>query len=219
MIRGLVHGMLIAVAMAIVLPTPAHPSLSEFVQHDIALKASATHVDVTIRLVFFGRHADVQTLFLDSDGDGRYSTAEHRAYREALLADAEKQFTLHAGAQDLALLPLYDPEILTPDIGDTGRFEIRMSLFARLPDGVTAGQTLEIRDGLFPEFPALGAFRARGTGGIQATTMTTGSNLMRPAGAAPILTLQAHLAGPKPIFDPEVSAASRPLRENQGEHP
>lgn len=174
----------------------AHPNLAEYVQHDITLEANGSYLDVTARVTFFGRHAELQALFLDSDGDGRYSSAERKAFGKVLLADAEKQLALRIGGQALPLLPLHDPEIRAPGgaIDRPGdRFEVQLRFFARLPRASGTEATVEVRDGLFPDFPVLAGFRVSGKEGMQLKTESSGHGLTRPAGSEEVLVLEAIL--------------------------
>lgn len=203
MIRGLVLFALALSGTLFMLSAAAHPSLSEYVQHDVTLEAGAKYLDLTLRLTFFDRHAELQEAFLDRDGDGRFSSAERAAYRSELLKAAEKQLTLDAGGVPLELLPLYDPEITAdppdPAANPPRQFEVRLKFFARLPADTRDGAALAVRDGLFPEFPALAGFHVVGKDARHLTAESDGHNLARPADAKQPLVLDARLSvAPKP---------------------
>ena len=148
MIRGL--SLLVFALSAVVFSrgAVAHENLSEFVQHDVTLEAGATYIDLTLRLTFFDHRAEDQQLLLDSDGDGRFSSAERATFRKALLKAVEEQMSLHADGHELNLLPRYDPEIRTDP--ESGRFEIRLHLFTRRPTKVK-GSTKVVCEGMDAE--------------------------------------------------------------------
>lgn len=208
MIRGL--SVLVFALSAVVFSrgAVAHLNLSECVQHDVSLEAGATYIDLTLRLTFFDHRAEDQQLLLDSDGDGRISSAERATFRKALLKAAEKQMSLHADGHELNLLPLYDPEIRS-DPEESGRFEIRLHFFTRRPTEVKGSTLLEVHNGLFPNVPALTAFHVAGKNGVRVTTAGGTHNLTRPANASRPLVLTARL---HPPTHKEEIAKSKPLQ-------
>ena len=195
MIRGL--SLLVFALSAIVFSrgAVAHPNLSAFVRHDVSLKAGATYIDLTLRLTFFDHRAEDQQLLLDSDGDGRFSSAERATFRKALLKAVEEQMSLHADGHELNLLPRYDPEIRA-DPEESGRFEIRLHMFTRRPTKVEGTTLLEVHYGLFPNIPALTAFHVAGKNGVRVTTAASTHKLTRPANALRPLVLTARLHPP-----------------------
>lgn len=195
MIRGL-HLLVFALS-AIVLSrgAVAHPNLSAFVKHDVSLNACATYVDLTLGLTFFDQRAEDQRLLLDSDGDGRFSSAERATFRKALLKTVDEQMSLYADGLELSLVPRYDPEIRT-DPEESGRFEIRLHLFARRPTQAKGSTLVEIHNGLFPNDPILTAFHVAGKNGVRVTTAEGTHNLTRPADASRPLVLTAQLHPP-----------------------
>lgn len=207
MIRGL--SLLVFALSAIVFSrgAVAHPNLSAFVQHDVSLKAGATYIDLTLRLTFFDHRAEDQQLLLDSDGDGRFSSAERATFRKALLKAVEEQMSLHADGHELNLLPRYDPEIRTDP--ESGRFEIRLHLFTRRPTKVKGSTLVEVHNRLFPNVPALTAFHVAGKNGVRVTTAGGTHNLTRPANASRPLVLTARL---HPPTHKEAVAKSKPLK-------
>ena len=207
MIRGL--SLLVFALSAIVFSrgAVAHPNLSAFVQHDVSLKAGATYIDLTLRLTFFDHRAKEQQLLLDSDGDGRFSSAERATFRKALLKAVEEQMSLHADGHELNLLPRYDPEIRTDP--ESGRFEIRLHLFTRRPTKVKGSTLVEVHNRLFPNVPALTAFHVAGKNGVRVTTAGRTHNLTRPANASRPLVLTARL---HPPTHKEAVAKSKPLK-------
>ncbi len=207
MIRGL--SLLVFALSAIVFSrgAVAHPNLSAFVQHDVSLKAGATYIDLTLRLTFFDHRAEDQQLLLDSDGDGRFSSAERATFRKALLKAVEEQMSLHADGHELNLLPRYDPEIRTDP--ESGRLEIRLHLFTRRPTKVKGSTLVEVHNRLFPNVPALTAFHVAGKNGVRVTTDGGTHNLTRPANASRPLVLTARL---HPPTHKEAVAKSKPLK-------
>ncbi|MCF6286250.1 MAG: hypothetical protein L3K26_13835 [Candidatus Hydrogenedentes bacterium] len=192
MIRGL--SIIIFALSVLVFPydAVAHQKLSEGVQQQVSLEAGTTYIDLTLRLTFFDHQAEHQQLLLDSNGDGRFSSAERTAFGKALLKMAEKQVSLHAEGRKLALLPRYDPEIRA-DPAESGHFEIRLHFFARRSTKIDEGALLEVRSGLFPHIPALTAFRVSGRNGVRISTAGSTHKLTRPANASQPLVLAARL--------------------------
>ena len=219
MIRGSATFAVIVCCALLAPPAEAHPKLSEYVQHDITLEAGSSYIDLTIRLTFFDRHATLQELFLDSDGDGGFSGAERKAFRRELLEAAEEQFSLHAGAAQLELVPLYDPVIKAAAPDESGnihrRFEVHLTFFARLPRGARNGVALEVRDGLYPNLPALAGFHVAGKDGIRITTDNAGHDLTRPADPKQPLVLGARLDR----ADSQTVEPTPPIAGEEGEKP
>lgn len=225
MFRGLLTIVLPFSGVAFLLPAAAHSNLSEYVQHDITLEAGATYIDLTARLIFFDRHAALQELFLDSDGDGRFSEMELKAFRNDVLREAEARLTLLAGTESLALIPLYAPEIVgaSPETapGHHRRFEVRLKFFARLPAAPAGELALEVRDGLYPAFPALAGFHVAGKDGIRVVADSGGQALSRPAGAPEPMALTGRLTRAARPAPDEVHAGDRslPISTKAGETP
>lgn len=191
---------MIALMLSGTLPQPraaGHPSLSEYVQHDVTLHAGSEYLDLTIHLTFFGRHAERQEIFLDGDGDGQFSTAEREAFAAEVLEAAARQVQLHVGTKPLTLVPLFDPEfrIIIPEGSGEAhrRFELRLDFFAPLPTFDGAGVELAVHNGLYPELPAMAAFHVVGSDVARLHADCTGRDLGRPPGPEATLVLRARL--------------------------
>jgi hypothetical protein len=199
------------------LPAAAHPTLSEYVQHEVSANAGSTYIDLTVRLTFFDRLSESQEGLLDRNSDGRFSTVENTLFCKDLLKSVEKQITLHVSNQQLELLPLYDPEIKVDsqksNRARNGRFEVHLHFFARLPQGLREGAALEVRDGLYPQFPAIANFHVAGTDGLRLAADTNGHDLSRQAHSKQPLVLRASLEV-VPLKSVE-STQSKPIGEGE----
>jgi len=186
---------------------PAHPVLSDYVQHDITLEASATYLDLTIRLTFFNRLAALQALLLDRDGDGHFDAKEREAFRKDLLEESEEQLTIQVGAAELDLIVLYDPELTISVEGgayaEHDRFEVRLKFFTRLPAEVEGETNVTIRDGLYPAYPALANIHLAGKEGVRLVAEGDNHDLARPANA----DTPVHLRGRMTVLRQNVSNA------------
>lgn len=174
-----------------------HPSLSQYVQHDVTLRAGQEYLDLTIHLTFFGRHAERQEIFLDRDGDGQFSTAERAAFAAEVLEAAARQVQLHVGTKPLTLVPLFDPQIrvIAPEGNGEAhrRFELKLDFFAPLPSSDGAGVELAVHNGLYPELPAMAAFHVVGSDAARLHADCTGRELGRPPGPEASVVLRARL--------------------------
>jgi len=197
----------------------AHPNLSEYVQHDITLTAGAIYADLTVRLTFFGRHAEIQEILLDADGDGHAGLEERQAFRATLLKSASKHVALTADGEPLDLLPLNEPALKAGQGGPEGaphqRFEITLKFFARLPAGAQGPATLEIHDRLYPAYAALATFKVRAEDSRRLSVQDTGHDLARPAHSNDALILSALLHPPRPT----AQSGPRTAQDSEGETP
>lgn len=202
------RGAVLIMAMAAAAGAVAHPALSSLVQHEITLEAGAKYVDITVRLTFFGHEATHLRGGLDRDGSGTISVEEWKTSRKRFLHMAERQFTMRTGAESLALLPRFDPEIEAKASGQAGLEQVTLTihLFTRRPEAKSGETVLILEDGLVPDAPAMAAFHVVGRDGLRVVAEGAGRNRTRAAGQATPLTLTA-----------TVYAASSP--NNQGASP
>lgn len=179
---------------------PAHPALSDCVQHDIRLEAGPDYIDLTVRLTFFDRHAAVQEAFADADGDGHISRPERAAYGRDVLEQAARELALSVDGEPVELAPLHDAALTLPPPGDAPhrRFEIELVFFAPAPPAGRGEAPVQLRNGLFPDYAAMTAFHVAGRDGVRVRAAEVGQPLSRAAGAEEPPPLEALLIRSSP---------------------
>lgn len=152
--------------------TQAHNILSEFIQHGVQLTVSAPHVDVTVDLTFFEEWSVRERGAMDADGSGDITRVELENYLKRLAPQLARQVKLRVAGRELALVPLYEPEIDL--LGDKqvgpAHHRLRLFFFAPTPE-LHAGDELVIESGLWPEAKALATPQSEGRDGCKLTTL------------------------------------------------
>ncbi|MCW5553998.1 MAG: hypothetical protein KIS67_17815 [Verrucomicrobiae bacterium] len=139
----------------------AHNFLREFIQHNVHLTVGAQHIDVTIDLTFFEDWSAREREAMDADGSGDITRAEQETYLKQLAPELCRQVKLRVAGRELALIPLYDPELdlqNDPGLGPS-HHRLRLFFFAPTPE-LEAGDELVIEANLWPEAKSLGTPQA-----------------------------------------------------------
>jgi len=168
----------------------AHPSLSAFVQHRIAVTVDAQNIDVSIEVNFRNRHARLERNRMDTDRNGTISDAESRVYLQQLIEDYVQAVSLQVAGEALDLIPLYSPRLeLGADRTTRGaEHTLRLSLFARTPKDLPAPCELEVHETFFPEAPAFYHTSVTGRAGLEAK-LKSDRTTIRPAASESTPTL------------------------------
>lgn len=161
-------------ALGAVRTADAHNFLSEFIQHGIHLTVGAQHVDITVDLTFFEEWSARERATMDADGSGIVTRTELKSYLNKLAPQLSEQIRLRVAGRELALIPLYDPEVdlLADDKVGSSHHRLRLLFFVSTP-GLAAGDEIVIEDRLWPEAKALATPQAEGRDGCKLTTLVS----------------------------------------------
>lgn len=198
----------------------AHDLFTAYVQHGVHLTVGARHVDLTLDLTFFEEWSARERLAMDTDGNGRVSRQEVDAYVKQLAPRISRQMKLRVAGRELALAPLYDPEIdlLANDKVGPGHHRLRLFFFAATPAGMQAGDEIAVEDSLWPKAKAIGTLQAEGRDGAAIETKEVGDLVL--ASAQPdearlfkfrcLKPPQANTAAPKTPSSSPLNPSSQP---------
>lgn len=150
----------------------AHSILSEFIQHGVQLNIGAQHIDVTLDLTFFEEWSVRERGAMDADDSGNITRAEIENYLKQLAPQLARQVKLRVAGRELALVPLYEPEIDLLGDNQVGpaHHRLRLFFFAPTPE-LRAGDELVIESSLWAEAKALATPQSEGRDGCKLTTL------------------------------------------------
>jgi hypothetical protein len=116
--------------------------------------------------------------------------------------------SLTIGGRAVALVSLYDPELDLLDVRTIApaHHVLRLFFFARTPDGMAAGDEIELTDRLWAGAPTLAVSRATGSGGVGVASNTRVQSAASPAASAGVVSRARVLAMPE-----RPSAGGRPV--------
>lgn len=170
-------------------PLAAHDLLAAYLQHGVHLKVGARHIDLTLDLTFFEQPSVRERRLMDTNADGRVTHSELDAYLKRRTPELQKQVKLKVAEREVALVPLYDPEIeLTSDqTSALPHHRLRLSFFAATPPGLNANDEIQVEDQLWAGVKSLVTLQAEGADGCQLLPETqvrdhAGSNLPKAVG-------------------------------------
>ena len=202
--------LLLLVAFVASLPHPAiaHDLLKTYIQHGVHLTVNTQHVDLTLDLTFFEEWSAKERLSMDTDGNGRISRREMEAYVKKIAPRIYRQVKLTVAGRELAIAPLYDPEVdlLGDDKVGPGHHRLRLFYFARTPGVLRAGDEIVIEESLWPKANALGTLQAESRDGAAFETKAVG-DFARPPDQARRFTVRC-LRPPTAQF---ATSASSPI--------
>jgi len=153
-------------------PAFAHDILAKYIQHTAHLTADARHLDLELELMFFEEESAKERHAMDADGDQLISTAEKGSYLARLATTLHRSVTLRIGGREVALIPLYEPELdlLANNKTGPGHHCLRLFLFASTPPDLRSGAEIVIEDRLWPEANSFGTLHTEGRDGFQLET-------------------------------------------------
>ncbi len=142
----------------------AHDVLTNFVNHTVRLTLDAQHLDLTIDLAFFEEWSARERKVMDADANGKVTRSELECYLKKLAPELSQLVKLRVAGRDLALVPLYEPEIdlLGNDRAGPAHHRLRLFFFVSTPAGLGPGDDLVVVDRLWPEASALVVLQAEG---------------------------------------------------------
>ena len=164
-------GLLILLAGLLGVPSGAlaHDAYASAIQHRMQVTVSRRNIDIVIDLTFFEVWSERERRAMDSNHDGRISAPELDAYMRSLASKLTGRLSLRAGRHDLALVPLYDPELdllgnlhIGPD-----HHRLRLYFFAPTPADLQADDEIVIEDRLWPEARHLATVAVDGQDGCE----------------------------------------------------
>ncbi len=160
---------LLSACIAIGLPcrAEAHALFTAYIRHGILVTVGARHFDIEVDLTFFEEWSGRERAAMDSDADGTITRPEVELYVKKLAPDLARQIRLCVGSRELALAPLYAPEVdlLGSRQAGPAHHRLRLFFFAADPAPLRAGDEILIEDRLWPAAKALGFLQADGRDG------------------------------------------------------
>lgn len=145
----------------------AHALFTAYIRHGILVTVGARHFDIEVDLTFFEEWSGRERAAMDSDADGTITRPEVESYVKKLAPDLARQIQLRVGGRELALAPLYAPEVdlLGNRQAGPAHHRLRLFFFAARPAPLRAGDEILIEDRLWPAAKALGFLQADGRDG------------------------------------------------------
>lgn len=177
--------MLIVLAVSPASTTVAHDLFAACIQHGVRLSVGTKQVDLTIDLTFFEEWSAKERLAMDTNGDGRISRSEVDAYVKKLAPRIARQVKLRVAGSELAIAPLYEPEIdlLGNDQVGPAHHRLRLFFFVVTPVNIHAGDEVVVEDSLWLKAKALGTQQIESGDGSAFEAKATGKPLITPAQA------------------------------------
>jgi hypothetical protein len=159
-------GWLLLIGMAISLgpPATAHDLFAKYVQHSLSLSVGDRYTDLELDLTFFEEWSARERAAMDADANGRITRSEVEAYVKQLAPELARQVSLRVAGHELALAPLYAPEVDLLGNNQVGpaHHRLRLFFFAPTPTALRAKDDILIEDRLWPTARGLGTLQAEG---------------------------------------------------------
>jgi hypothetical protein len=189
----------------------AHDLFTAYIQHRVLLTVGAGYSDVEIDLTFFEEWSAHERAAMDADANGRITRGEVESYVKKRAPELARQVKLRVAGHELALVPLYAPEVdlLGNDQAGPAHHRLRLFFFVPTPTALHAGDEIVIEDRLWPPAKALGMLQAEGRDGCSLESGRTSDPGLAPARADEARLFKARcLKPPKVKADkPAVSRA------------
>jgi hypothetical protein len=190
----------------------AHDVFAAYIQHSVLLTVGVRYSDVEVDLTFFEEWSARERAAMDADANGRVTRSEVEAYVKKLAPELARQVKLRAAGHELALAPLYAPEVdlLGNDQVGPAHHRLKLFFFAPTPTPLHAEDELVVEDRLWPAARALGTLQTEGCDGCSLATGKTSDPGFTPARADEARLFKARcLKPPKAKTDrPAVSRAN-----------
>lgn len=190
----------------------AHDLFTAYIQHRVSLTVGARYSDVEIDLTFFEEWSARERAVMDADANGRITRAEVESYLKERAPELAREVKLRVAGHELALVPLFAPEVdlLGNDRTGPAHHRLRLFFFAPTPTPLHAADEIVIEDRLWPTANALGMLQVEGRDGCSLETGKTSDPGLASARADEARLFKARcLKPPKAKADePAVSRAN-----------
>ena len=155
--------------------TLAHISLRNYIQHHIAITASAENIDIVVDLSFYENCAARERIKMDADHDGRISDSEVRAYLDKIAEKVQDGLRLSIDGRPVDLLVLHEPKLDLMGFAQTGPHPhlLHLFYFARTPEALKTGATIALTDSLWPDVDAIRGVEIQGKDGFRFSAIPT----------------------------------------------
>lgn len=159
-------GWLLFAGIAISLPhaAAAHDVFTAYIQHSVLLTVGARYSDLELDLTFFEEWSARERAAMDADANGRITRSEVESYVKKLAPELARQVKLRVAGRELALVPLYAPEVdlLGNDRVGPAHHRLRLFFFVQTPTPLHVDDEFVVEDCLWPAAKALGVLQAEG---------------------------------------------------------
>ncbi|MBI4558432.1 MAG: hypothetical protein HY706_12695 [Candidatus Hydrogenedentes bacterium] len=160
----------------------AHEDLGELVQHRLDFNIGLENVDICVDLTFHAALARTERLRADINGDGELSGQETTGYLKRVAEETAAGIQLRVNDCELAVVPLYEPQVDWLQDSQAGSHSLTLSLFyfVRTPPVKTSEVVLQIKDRLWPNAAAMCLVEAQGQKDMRATVLHDFEALSKP---------------------------------------
>jgi hypothetical protein len=192
-----------------------HDLYAVYIQHNVSLTVGARYTDLELDLTFFEEWSGRERAAMDADADGRITRSEVETYAKKLAPELARQLKLCAAGQELALVPLYAPEVdlLGNDRVDQAHHRLRLYFFAPTPTLLHAGDEFVVEDRLWAAARTLETVQAEGRDGC-----TLEAGIADDPGFAPVRAGEARLFKIRCLKPPKAQA-DRPMASPASANP
>ncbi len=186
----------------------AHDVYAAYIQHSIRLTVGARYSDLEVDLTFFEEWSTRERAAMDADSDGRITRSEVESYVKKLAPDLARQVKLRVAGHELALVPLYAPEVdlLGNDHAGPAHHRLRLFFFVPTPTTLRADDEIVVEDRLWLAAKALGMLQAEGRDRCVLATGKASDPSFTPAGDEARLFKVRCLKPPKAQADKPTSS-------------
>ena len=193
----------------------AHDLFTAYIQHSVHLTVGARYSDLELDLTFFEDWSARERATMDADANGRITRAEVESYVKKLAPELARQVKLRVAGHELALVPLYAPEVdlLGNDQVGSAHHRLRLFFFVQTPTPLHADDEIVVEDRLWPAAKALGMLQAEGRDDCVLETGKTSDPGFAPARAGEARLFKVRcLKPPKAKSDIPVVSPDNPSR-------
>jgi hypothetical protein len=161
----------------------AHDLFAAYIQRKVSLTVGARYTDLEVNLTFFESWSARERAAMDADADARITRSEVESYVKTLAPELARQVKLRVAGQELALVPLYAPEVdlLGNDQVGPAHHRLRLNFFVPTPTTLHAGDEIVVEDCLWPAAKAIGTLQAEGRDDCALVATKTGAPDLAPA--------------------------------------
>jgi len=193
----------------------AHDLFAAYIQHSVLLTVGTRYTDLEVDLTFFEEWSARERAAMDADANGRITRSEVESYVKQRAVELARQVKLRVAGHELALVPLYDPEVdlLGNDQVGPAHHRLRLFFFAPTPTPMHAGDEFVVEDRLWPAAKALGILQTEGSDNCAFEAGKTSDPAFAPARAGEARLFKARCLKPpkaKPDHPPVSSDHPKP---------